>query len=286
MKNFRKIALFADLTEMDEMLLNFIKGYDTLFDFEELYLVHQIEVDTLSPELEAILKEKGQSLETLIEEEIQSKIDEVFGPGKSTIHTYIHPRPDFGEMVQWLNKQKFDLVFLGKKKGLQGSGIFSSKLVRLVRANLILVPETAKPRISQVLVPIDFSDYSARLLTTSARIAQNSGAELTALHVLKLGIHYFPFVGGENQIHKSLQKDALIKFEKLKKKAQVQTELLTIRAEGAAIGNAVYRKAKELRADLIIISKKGKTDDSDLLIGSVAENLIANDKDVSVMILQ
>jgi len=286
MKHLRKIALFADLTEMDELLLNFIKGYDKLFDFEELYLVHQIEVDSLSPELEAILETKGQSLEALIEEELRSKIEGAFGSGKSNIHSYIHPKPEFGELVNWLNEQKFDLIFLGKKKGLEGSGVFSSKMVRLLRANLILVPETAKPRISKLLVPIDFSNYSAEVLAASADVARKTQADLKALYVLKLGIHYFPFLGAEKQVQKSLEKEARSKFEKLKKKAQVHTELLTIGAEGKTIGNAVYLKAKELHSDLIIISKKGITDDSDLLIGSVAENLIANDKDISVVILK
>jgi nucleotide-binding universal stress UspA family protein len=286
MKEFRKIALFADLTEMDELLLKFIKGYDRLFDFEELYLVHQIEVEALSPELKEMLDEKNQTLEGLIEEDIQSKIDEVFGPGKSTIKTYIHPRPDFSELVQWLNKQKFDLVFLGKKKGLEGSGIFSSKLVRLLRTNLILIPETARATITDVVVPIDFSDYSPKVLQSAEFIAQKTDAKLTPLHVLKIGIHYFPFVAGESQIQKSLEKEARSKFEKLKKKAKTDRELLTIRSFGKPIGNAIYNKARELNSDLIIISKKGKSDDEDLLIGSVAENLIANDKDISVMILQ
>lgn len=189
-------------------------------------------------------------------------------------------------MVQWLNKQKFDLVFLGKKKGLEGSGIFSSKLVRLLRTNLILVPEAAKATISEVVVRIDFSDYSSRVLQTSEFIAQKTDANLMPLHVLKIGIHYFPFVAGESQIQKSLEKEARSKFEKLKKKAQSDRELLTIRSFGKPIGNAIYNKARELKSDLIIISKKGKSDDEDLLIGSVAENLIANDKDISVMILQ
>ena len=70
------------------------------------------------------------------------------------------------------------------------------------------------------------------------------------------------------------------------KKAKTDRELLTIRSFGKPIGNAIYNKARELNSDLIIISKKGKSDDEDLLIGSVAENLIANDKDISVMILQ
>ncbi|MGM0944008.1 MAG: universal stress protein [Bacteroidota bacterium] len=286
MKNLNKIALAADLTEMDEMMLHFIKGYDSLFDFEELHLIHQIEIEELSPEFEAMLAQKNQSLEELIREELQSKIDSVFGENKSTIHIYIQPQPDFSALVNWINKSKFDLFFLGKKKGLEGSGIFSSKMVRLLRCNLILVPETAKPTITKTIVPIDFSSYTGKVLEMSGHISKTTGTELLPIHILKIGIHYFPFVGNEKSIRKSLEKEALGKYEKLKKKANIEASLSMYLAEGYSIGNAIYKHTRELKGDLIVISKKGKSDDSDLLLGSVAENLIANDKNVTVLIIQ
>ncbi|SHO62108.1 universal stress protein [Algoriphagus zhangzhouensis] len=286
MKNLKKIALAADLTEMDEKLLHFIKGYDSLFDFEELHIIHQIEIEDLSEDLENLLKKKSKTLEELIRDEIESTVIEVFGSLKPSIHIYIQPKPDFSELVNWINNSQFDLFFLGKKKSLDGTGIFSSKMVRLLSCNLILVPETAKPVISKILTPIDFSSYTQRVLEVSELIAKNTKSEFIPLHVLKIGIHYFPFFGNEKKIQKSLQKEADSKFEKLKKKLNIDGNLLSIIAEDDPIGVAIFKKAKELKVDLIIISKKGKSDDSDLLIGSVAENLIANDKNISVAIIK
>ncbi|RAI95162.1 universal stress protein [Algoriphagus yeomjeoni] len=285
MKNLKRIALAADLTEMDETILRFIKGYDKLFDFDELCIIHQIEIEEVSSELQAVLDKKNMTLEELIHKEIQSSVDTIFGSGNSNIHIYIHPRPDFSELVQWINKSNFDLFFLGKKMGLEGSGVFSSKMVRLLQCNLILVPETAKPTISKILSPIDFSSYSSRVLEISELIASNTDAVLIPVHVLRIGIHYFPFLGGEKKIQKSLESEAHSKFEKLKKKVNVSAQLETLLVESEPIGTAIFKKAKEYKADLIIISKKGKSDDSDLLLGSVAENLIANDKNITVLII-
>lgn len=199
MKNLKKIALAADLTEMDETILRFIKGYDKLFDFDELCIIHQIEIEEVSSELQAVLDKKNLTLEEFIHKEIQSSVDAVFGSGNSNIHLYIHPKPDFSELVQWINKSNFDLFFLGKKMGLEGSGVFSSKMVRLLQCNLILVPETAKPTISKIISPIDFSSYSSRVLEFSELIASNTNAELIPIHVLRIGIHYFPFLGNEKK---------------------------------------------------------------------------------------
>lgn len=285
MKNLKRIALAADLTEMDETILRFIKGYDKLFDFDELCIIHQIEIEDVSSELQAILDKKQLSLQELIHKEIQSSIKTVFGDKTAHIHIYIHPKPDFSELVEWINKNNFDLIFLGKKLGLEGSGVFSNKMVRLLHCNLILVPETAKPTITKIISPIDFSSYSDRVLEVSELIASNTGADLIPIHILRIGIHYFPFLGYEKKIKKSLEKEAQAKFEKLKKKTKVTAELETLLVEGEPIGSAIFNKAKELKADLIIISKKGKSDDSDLLLGSVAENLIANDKNITVAII-
>lgn len=285
MKNLKKIALAADLTEMDETILRFIKGYDKLFDFDELCIIHQIEIEEVSSELQAVLDKKNLTLEEFIHKEIQSSVDAVFGSGNSNIHLYIHPKPDFSELVQWINKSNFDLFFLGKKMGLEGSGVFSSKMVRLLQCNLILVPETAKPTISKIISPIDFSSYSSRVLEFSELIASNTNAELIPIHVLRIGIHYFPFLGNEKKIQKSLENEAYAKFEKLKKKTALTAQLETLLVESEPIGTAIFKKAKEYKADLIIISKKGKSDDSDLLLGSVAENLIANDKNITVAII-
>lgn len=285
MKNLKKIALAADLTEMDETILRFIKGYDKLFDFDELCIIHQIEIEEVSAELQAVLDKKGLTLEQLIRKEIQSNVDAVFGSENTHIHIYIHPRPDFSELVHWVNKSKFDLFFLGKKMGLEGSGVFSSKMVRLLSCNLILVPETAKPTITKIISPIDFSSYSSRVLEVSELIASNTDAELIPLHILRIGIHYFPFLGSEKKIQKSLEKEAMEKFAKLKKKTNVNAELETLLVESEPIGTAIFKKAKEYKADLIIISKKGKSDDSDLLLGSVAEDLISNEKNITVAII-
>ncbi|MEB2779909.1 universal stress protein [Algoriphagus sp. C2-6-M1] len=285
MKNLKRIALAADLTEMDETILQFIKGYDKLFDFDELCIIHQIEIEEVSSELQAVLDKRNLTLEELIHREIQANVDAVFGSNNSHITIYIHPKPDFSELVNWINKSNFDLFFLGKKMGLEGSGVFSSKMVRLLQCNLILVPETAKPTISKILSPIDFSSYSSRVLEVSELIASNTNADLILIHILRIGIHYFPFLGNEKKIQKSLENEAYAKFEKLKKKTTVTAQLETLLVESEPIGTAIFKKAKEYKADLIIISKKGKSDDSDLLLGSVAENLIANDKNITVVII-
>ncbi len=285
MKNLKKIALAADLTEMDEKILQFIKGYDKLFDFDELCIIHQIEIEEVSTALQAVLDKKNLTLQELIHKEIQSSIEAVFGSGNPNIRIYIHPKPDFSELVQWINKSNFDLFFLGKKMGLEGSGVFSNKMVRLLKCNLILVPESAKPTISKILTPIDFSSYSSRVLEVTELIARNTNAVLIPIHVLKLGIHYFPFLSKEKTIQKSLEKEAMAKFEKLKKKLTIDAELHTLLAQDEPIGTVIFKKAQEFNADLIIISKKGKSDDDDLLLGSVAEDLIDNDKNITLAII-
>jgi len=286
MIELRKIALFVDLSEMDAMMLDYVKRLDDLFDFQELYLVHFIQMEGVSKEILDLLPALGKPLTALIEEEVRESATEFFGRKNENIKVYIQPENDLEALIEWLEKEMFDLAILGLKAKHNGSGIFSRKIVRLNNCTTLFLPESAEPKFEKIVVPLDFSPYSEKLIRLSQRITNKVQCKVYPVHALKVGIQYFPFIQNTNEIRKNLEKEAKASFKKLQGKYPFLNELVILGNQEEKISVQIYRFIEEIKADLIIIGQRGRTGDSELLIGSVAEKLISNDKDYPILVVK
>ncbi|MEX0883856.1 MAG: universal stress protein [Cyclobacteriaceae bacterium] len=286
MIQLKHIGLFIDLSDIDELLLQYIKKLDEVYDFKSLTLIHFVALEEISKEIGDMLPFLDQSLDEILEEEAFEKVEKVFGERKSSIKVRIYSGGKLDQLIEWVDAQKYDLLLMGKKSVHGGSGIFSSKVVRLTSTNTLFIPETSKPNIAKIVVPIDFSGFTERAILMAQVIANITGAELLVVHVLKLGIQYFPYIRKKADFQKSLEKKALENFEKVKKSTGLGSQLEIIEDRDVPVSRALYDYATRNGADLILLGNKGKTDDDNLLIGSVAERLISPDKHLPVLIIK
>lgn len=285
MEELKKIGLFADLSDTDELLLNYIKKLDDRFDFESLVLVHFVAMEEVPKNISDLLPEIDQPLEKILKEELEELVIKVFGEKKESISIYVYGGGKLEEFIPWVDKQ-FDLVIFGKKSPYHGTGRLSSKIVRLTKCSTLFLPETAKPSIQKIIVPLDFSFYSVQAVKAARFIQEITGAELIFVHVLKVGIQYFPYIRNRENLKEELQKKAFRQFEKIKAKEKLIAEIIFLSESEQPVSRIIYDYAIHNGVDLIIAGVKGKTDDDQLLIGSVAERLIASDKYLPIMIVK
>ncbi|MBD3629962.1 universal stress protein [Cyclobacterium sp.] len=286
MNKLKKIGLFIDLSDLDDLLLRYIQQLDEKFDFEQLTLIHFVALEEVSKEIGDMLPYLDKSLDEILEEEALDKVEAVFKERKSSINVKIYSGGQLDSLVEWVDAQKFDLVLLGKKSVHGGTGIFSSKVVRLTSSNTLFIPETSKASIQKIVLPIDFSDYSESLAKMVKILSGHTGAEVLPVHVLKVGMQYFPYIRKPSEFKEALEKKAVSNYAKLKKKIGLTEDLEIIKGEDIPVSRSIYDFAIRKGADLIVLGKKGKTDDDTLLIGSVAERLIASDKHLPVLIVK
>jgi nucleotide-binding universal stress UspA family protein len=190
------------------------------------------------------------------------------------------------QLVEWVDAQKFDLVVMGKKSVHGGSGVFSSKVVRLTTSNTLFIPETSKASIHKIVLSLDFSDYSKNSAILAKALSLHTGATLLPVHVLKHGMQYFPYIRKPSEFQEELKKKAVSNYKKLKEKAALSEDIEIIQGQDVAVSQSLYDYAIRNGADLIVLGNKGKTDDDTLLIGSVAEGMIATDKHLPVFIVK
>jgi len=286
MNKLKKIALFVDLSEMDSLMLGYIKRLDDFFDFQELYLIHFIQMEGVSKEILDLLPSMGKPLTALIEEEVRESAVEFFGRKNDNVKVFIQPENDLEALIEWFEKEKFDLAILGLKASHNGSGIFSRKIVRLNNCSTLFLPEKAKPTFEKIVVPLDFSPYADKTIQLAQKLATIARSEVYPVHALKMGIQYFPFIQNSGEIKSTLEKEARSNFKKYQVKYPFLKELVILGNQEEKISVQLYRFVVDVEADLIIIGQKGRTSDSELLIGSVAEKLISSEKDYPILVVK
>jgi len=127
------------------------------------------------------------------------------------------------------------------------------------------------------LVPIDFSQSSARALRYAAQLASRENeASLLALHVMTVPAGQVPFYL-RKQFYRELEQVARKKLAALLKRkfiAPVKSRVVIVRAADAA--GAIAHQAKKSRVAMIVMGSQGRTGLKRLLLGSVAEKTVGS----------
>ncbi|MBD8488484.1 universal stress protein [Echinicola sp. CAU 1574] len=286
MKKIRHIALCLDLTEMDNLLLSYVKRLDDYFEFDSLTLLHLIEIEELPSEINSIVPELGKSIEEVIQNELSEKAETYFGKDNENIRFHIHQGGDVETFASYMDKEDFGLVILGKKSAYLGSGILSGKIVRLINCNTLFVPEITNPNFENVVITLDFSSYSDKVINIGLNLKNIINSSLHPVHVIKSGVQYFPYIKNFNKYAQELENEAKKQYKRFQKKHHLSEEITLLKDSDLHISKLIYNYAVRESANLIIAGNKGKKDEGDLLIGSIAEQLIAHDKNLPVLIVK
>jgi nucleotide-binding universal stress UspA family protein len=160
-------------------------------------------------------------------------------------------------------------------------GSVAEEIIRLARCPVLTVRERKEPRprtdVSQVLVPVDFSEHSRTALTYAKEITQTYDAHLQLLHVIETPV--FPSFYGTTgatlmEMSASIASQAKAQLESFMAKAkgpEVPGDLHVI--EGHS-GTDIVKFADRHSTDLIVIAIRGLSEIEELLVGSTTEKVV------------
>lgn len=188
--------------------------------------------------------------------------------------------------------QSADLLVLGAHGGNSLHdlilGTTAERLLRTCKRPMLVVKRPPKTRYERVLVPVDFSPYSASALTMASRIAPN--ARMTILHVFNL-----PFEGrlriagaSEDDIRRYREEEhraAEKKICELIRESPVDADRVSSAVEGGGPSPVILAKAEGLSSDLIVIGKHGQSWIEDLFLGSTTRHVLAR-SECDVLVVQ
>ena len=190
--NKLKLMVALDLTEMDPILVKYVSFLCTVWNIEHLYFTHNIKRYKLY-DLNDDFLEEGITVEDIVDRGLERTIEKNYTA--SVPHTVLITSDDYTESIlaQMAVDYKIDIMITGNKDELQGTGALGQKLVRMLDANVLFVPEEAKHEMENVLIPTDFSSASARCFEVAESLVERSGGKIEALHVYNIPSFFFPF---------------------------------------------------------------------------------------------
>ena len=125
-----------------------------------------------------------------------------------------------------------------------------------------------------ILVPLDFSDSSSRILQTALNVLSDDG-KITLLHIVEWMPAVAPGTFGIYPHRKDIEKLKALSLEQLEEQAREQkdADVVAMVREGKP-ATIILEVIGGLAPDLVVMGSHGRSKIDHLLIGSVAERVI------------
>ncbi len=280
MYQIKKIIVCLDQTSLDETLIKFASFIVNVNQTKKIYFTNVIRNLNIPKE---VLEEFPNLIENMVEERknhMKELVDRHFKYGKDTEISYVVKEGQLSKKILKLAIEKSaDMIIIGKKVQLPGTGVISQRLARRASCSLLIIPENCQPKIDRILVPSDFSDYSRDAMEEAVMIVEKYGgkAEIICQNVFTVPSGYH-FTGKSYEEFSAIMlMHAEINYKKFIRKIDTKKIKITpiyTKDEDDDPVEEILAKAKEVAVDNIIIGAKGRTAATALFIGSMAERLI------------
>ena len=175
------------------------------------------------------------------------------------------------QLIEHVVTSNSDLVLLGHHHGRRRS--LARRLAMVTNASVWMVPEGAGTEIKRILAPVDFSKPSADALSHATALAKMHGlTEVSALHVYfdESTIRYDEHI----EAIKSHKTQAFKEFL-----AGIETHGIHIKpvfVESSMPEQAILEMAQEMAADLIVMSTRGRSNATAILLGDTVSQIMIN----------
>ncbi|WP_299757238.1 universal stress protein [uncultured Pontibacter sp.] len=291
MNKINRLMVGLDLTGMDESMVTYAAFLARQLHVETLYFIHVEKSLEVPSELLQSLQRNNLPADESIREMIMTLVGPAFKQlPQVQVEVLVEEGTPVKEILHWAKIKNIDLLLMGRKLSLRGTGVLAQKLLRTGRISVLFVPENSEPRLRNVVVSIDFSEYSEMALERVLQVAQ----EKPDIHVVCL--HAYQVPSGHRTLgmtyesfDERMRGFAQAKYEKLIThfpELDNRTELTLVRQEEEDIGELVVVEAKRARADLLVIGAKGMSAAALFVLGSVTEKILRHDLDIPLLVFK
>ncbi|WP_298715219.1 universal stress protein [Chitinophaga sp.] len=279
-----RILVGLDLSGMDRELIRYLGILQQWLPSSHITFLHSIKV----AELPADMREPAKL--RLIASRIESKIRQLISsiaipdiPFDVQVAHEAYAELAFMEVVK---KQQANLVLLGNKQTLEGSGGISQKLARMLPAAVMLLPESADRRPRTIVQAVDFSRYTAPVARWGRIIAEGEASpRMIPVYIHRMSYHSFP-IFSEDETEAAFRQEAADKTRKWAAQYRDAPPLQVIPAREQSVASTLMRFARENQADFIILGVQGVTSLTNLFMGSVANEVLQRDNAPGLLLVK
>ena len=281
----------VDFSELDNKLCNYV---NFLADYLPVEHVNNLFIFTARESyrrLKSQSKEKANEFLKTLGERMHEKFDNCY-PNFKRVKNHALAGLFVETFYHQFNKTDTDFIVIGKKK--DSHGINAKNIIRHIPAHTLVVPESAEQNLTNIVISIDISEYSKRILKHALEFCSllKTKPEITVLHIghlpyyseLDKGVAEIYKKAGANNAEKAFFEEQKKDFENFVSENSAGFESLNFKTE--FIPEKRVKSYKALmdyinagKADLLIMGTKSHSAFDVILMGSFAEKMITvNDK--------
>jgi len=279
MEPFKEILVGLDTSDLDKSLIEYAAFIADNSSAERVTFINMIRNLNIPSE---VRKEFPKLAESAIKDRkiaIKNQVDQYFKPNKEVKTTIQIKQGQVPKVLEEAKKSKTDLIIIGQKKTLGGTGLLALRLARRAECNLLIVPENTSPKSDKFLVPIDFSSYAKLALEQSIDFVVKSGKDTEIVcqnvYTVPAGYHYTGKTYKE--FASIMEKNAKQNFKKFMKRIDTKgikiTDVYSLDTNDD-LASDIYDLSDEIDPDFIIIGAKGRSAAAALFLGSLAEKMV------------
>jgi len=288
MLQLQKILFPTDFSKCSEQALAHAVFLAEKYE-AEIYVLHVITIFEDQPSIVsneiAETKEMVKKLEDVAEKQLNKILDSHCSNDIKITTEIKRGLSAAPAILEYSSENKIDLIIMGThgRRGLGHLllGSAAEEVVRLAPCPLFTIRELKDPKpvmhVNNILVPIDFSNYSEKALAYASEIAQSYNAQLQVLHIIEETMHPAFSVTGKSSIFDlvpDIKDDSRKRAEKILSNFVSDRVKSKIFIQGGRAANDIIKFAKENSTDLIVIATHGLTGLEHMLLGSVTEKVV------------
>jgi len=157
-------------------------------------------------------------------------------------------------------------------------GTTAERLLRRTLRPVLMVKQTSHEPCRRVLVPMDFSPWSATALKLASMVAPR--AELVLLHAFEAPFESrLQFAGVDeetiNGYRMAAREESLMQLEAVAANAGLRPDVVRICVHHGDASRVILTQEQELDCDLIVMGKHGQGVTEELLLGSVTKHILS-----------
>lgn len=289
MYKLKRIIVALDLTEMDEVLLRYTSELAKKIKADKTYFYHIAEDFDIPSEIKEkypdLLAPTDESLEAIIKEQI----DKYWTVGDHCgVDVEVKEGNSFEKLVRAIDNKDADLIVMGRKKSLKGSGALSKKMANLAHSSVMLVPDDAKFDVGKLVVPIDYSKHSKLVVEQAINISKNTEAHIEFVHVFTVPSGYHKTGKSYDEFADIMKQHSEEDYQKFIKQFDFEDvpPCEHILDDDKRPSDKIFDYAEKNGANLIIMGSKGRTGLASMLLGSVATKVIDFDTSIPLLIVK
>ncbi len=289
MKGYNTWMVALDFTSMDDTLLAYTKFLSGVLKPNMIYFSHVNRGLKMPDSVHIHMTDLKRPDNSELQAKLEVKVGEYFESEKEVeIDCMVFDgKPKF---ELWRDTYAFDvdLFIAGGKKKHHGRGIIPKKFVRKSFCSVLFVPEEFPGKIENILVPVDFSEASKKVLERAINLAKSvKNCTITCLYVFDSPYSWdfvtLPF----KEYIKLFKEEASKNYNDFMDGIDdngVEIKGRLVLRELPHIANHIKEIAEDENTDLIMMSASGKSTFSAIVLGSETEKLVQVEKDFPVMI--